>query len=136
MGRGAGPRGDTDTGVGSSQGDFHAAFVDAAVAALASFQADGALEKVVNPGFGDMPAVALMGMATTDTFQHAWDLATATAQDNALDPELATELLAAARQTVPPAFRSEEGAVFGLEQTPPEGADPAAQLAAFLGRTV
>lgn len=126
----------TDTGEGSSHGDFHAAFLDAAAATLASFQVDGALDKVVDPGFGDMPGAALMGLTTTDTFQHAWDLATATAQDNSLDPGLATELLAAARRMVQPSFRSEEGAIFGPEQTAPEDADPAAQLAAFVGRTV
>ncbi len=126
----------TETGAGSSEGDFNEAFKAAAAASLASFQADGALARTVNPGFGDMPATALMGLATTDTFQHAWDLATATGQDNNLDPALASQILEAARQTIPPSFRSEAGDVFGPEQAAPEGANPATQLAAFLGRTV
>lgn len=126
----------TDTGAGSAQGDFTAAFADASERALTSFQADGALGKTVNPGFGDMPGAALMSIATTDTFQHAWDLATATGQDNDLDPELATQLLAGARAFIKPAFRSEDGSFFGPEQQAPEGANVASQLAAFLGRQV
>lgn len=126
----------SETGEGSAQGDFRAIFADAAARSLAAFEVDGALAKTVNPGFGDMPAAALMGMATTDTFQHAWDLATATGQDNKLDAELASQLLDASRASIQPAFRSEDGAIFGPEQPAPEGADPATQLAAFLGRTV
>jgi len=126
----------TETGEGSSKGDYNAAFAAAAAASLASFQADGALARTVNPGFGDMPAPALMGMATTDTFQHAWDLATSTGQDNDLDPALAAQLLEASRQSIQPAFRSEAGDIFGPEQTAPADANAATQLAAFLGRKV
>ncbi len=44
-------------------------------------------------------APALMGLSTTVTFTHAWDLARATGQDTNLDPELATTLLAQSRQS-------------------------------------
>lgn len=126
----------TDTGEGSAQGDFKAAFADASAKVLASFQSDGALARTVNPGFGDIPAPALLGMVTTDTFQHSWDLATATGQDNNLDPQLAGQLLDASRQAIQPAFRSAEGSIFGPEQAAPDGANAATQLAAFLGRKV
>jgi len=126
----------TDTGEGSSAGDFRATFRAAATSSLAAFNVDGALARTVNPGFGDMPAVGLLAMAATDTFTHAWDLAKATGQSTDLDPELAAELLTSARASIPPTFRSEEGSIFGLEQTAPEGATAADQLAAFLGRTV
>lgn len=126
----------TETGAGSADGDFADAFDSAASAALAAFDEDGALGRTVNPGFGDMPAPALMGLATTDTFTHAWDLAKATGQDTDLAPELASALLAQSRQSIQPAFRSEEGSIFGFEQDAPEGASPADQLAAFLGRSV
>lgn len=126
----------TETGEGASQGDFGATFDQAAQASLAAFAEDGALGRTVNPGFGDMPAAALMGLATTDTFTHAWDLAKATGQDTDLAPELATALLEQSQQAIQPAFRSEEGTIFGPEQEAPEGASPADQLAAFLGRTV
>lgn len=126
----------TETGDGSSAGDFTATFDAAATATSASFAEEGALTKMVNPGFGDMPGAALMGLATTDTLTHAWDLAKATGQNTDLAPELATALLAQARQMIQPGFRSEDGAIFGPEQTAPEGASAADQLAAFLGRTV
>lgn len=126
----------SETGEGSATGDFVAAFDQAAQDSLAAFSADGALERTVNPGFGDMPATALMGMATTDTFAHTWDLARATGQDTDLAPELATRLLEQSRQSIQPGFRSAEGSIFGFEQEAPEGASAADQLAAFLGRTV
>lgn len=126
----------TETGEGASAGDFNAAFADAAGRNLASFRADGAMERIVDAGFGEMPAIALLGLATTDTFAHAWDLATATGQDDDLDADLAVALLAGAKRTLPPAFRSEEGSIFKPEQTAPDGANAARQLAAFLGRTV
>lgn len=128
--------GTTESGEGSAKGDFQAAFADASARALSAFQADGALGRTVNPGFGDMPAPALLGLVTTDTFQHSWDLATATGQDNNLDPELAAQLLEGSRQMIQSAFRSDEGSIFGPEQTAPEGANPATHLAAFLGRKV
>jgi len=126
----------TDTGEGSAQGDFMAALDAAAQANLAAFAEDGALGRTVNPGFGDMPATALLGLAATDTFTHAWDVAKATGQDTDLAPELAAPLLEQSRQSIQPAFRSEEGTVFGMEQPAPEGASTADQLAAFLGRSV
>ena len=126
----------TDTGEGSAQGDFVATFDQAARDNLAAFAEDGALGRTVNPGFGDMPAPALMGLSATDTFTHSWDLARATGQDTDLAPGLAAQLLEQSRQAIQPAFRSEEGTLFGPEQAAPEGASPADQLAAFLGRTV
>ena len=125
-----------DTGDGASAGDFKAAFAAAAADSLAAFSVDGALDKTVNPGFGDMPARGLLAMAATDTLTHAWDVARATGQSTDLDPELATQLLAGAQQTIQPSFRSEEGSIFKPAQEAPAGATAADQLAAFLGRTV
>lgn len=126
----------TETGEGASGADFNAAFAQAASDCLAAYSEDGALGKTVNPGFGDMPAMAMLGLVSTDTFTHAWDLAVATGQDSNLDPELAAMLLAGARISIQDSFRSEEGSIFGFEQVAPEGAPAADQLAAFLGRTV
>jgi uncharacterized protein (TIGR03086 family) len=125
-----------ETGDGSAQGDFVAAFNAAATQAVDAFAEEGALDKMVNPGFGDMPARALLGLALTDTFTHAWDLAKATGQDTNLAPPMAEALLQASKQSIQDSFRSEEGAIFGLEQEAPEGASAADRLAAFLGRTV
>jgi uncharacterized protein (TIGR03086 family) len=126
----------SDTGEGSAEGDFVAIFDAAAKDNLAAFSADGVLMRTVNPGFGDMPAIALMGLSSTDTFTHSWDLARATGQDTNLAPELAAALLEQSRVSIQPEFRSDEGTLFGPEQTAPAGASPADQLAAFLGRTV
>jgi uncharacterized protein (TIGR03086 family) len=126
----------TASGEGAAAGDFVAIFDRAARDSLAAFNAEGAMDRTVNPGFGDMPAVALLGLSTTDTFTHAWDLARATGQDTDLAPELAAQLLEQSRQSIQPAFRSEEGTIFGPEQPAPEGASPADQLAAFLGRVL
>lgn len=121
---------------GASQGDYMASFQQAAQTCLDCFSEDGALDKMVNPGFGDMPGAAMMGLMMSDTFQHAWDLATATGQDNNLNSEMAGQILEASKQMIQPAFRSEEGSIFGMEQQAPEGASAATQLAAFLGRSV
>lgn len=126
----------SDTGEGSAQGDFVATFDRAARDNLDAFSEEGALGRTVNPGFGDMPAAALLGLSATDTFTHSWDLAKATGQDTDLAPGLAAQLLEQSRQAIQPAFRSEDGALFGPEQPAPDGASPADQLAAFLGRTV
>jgi uncharacterized protein (TIGR03086 family) len=126
----------TETGEGACSGDYTATFDQAAQDNLAAFNEDGAMGRTVNPGFGDMPAPALLGLATTDTFTHAWDLAKATGQSTDLAPELASQLLEQSRKSIQPAFRSEAGSIFGLEQQAPAGAPAADQLAAFLGRTV
>lgn len=117
-------------------GDYVSSFDAAAAECVAAFGADGAMSKMLSLPFGQMPGAAFLGLATTDTFQHAWDLARATGQDTDLAPALAEALLEQARPMIQPAFRSAEGTVFGLEQTAPEGASAADRLAAFLGRTV
>jgi uncharacterized protein (TIGR03086 family) len=117
-------------------GDFVAAFDEASSQAIAAFGGEGVMEKMLTLPFGQMPGSAFIGLATTDTFQHGWDLAKATGQNTDLAPDLATALLAAARAAIQDAFRGPEGAPFGAEQTAPAGASNADQLAAFLGRTV
>ena len=119
-----------------ASGDYLGAFDESAKTCVAAFSADGVMEKMLTLPFGQMPGAAVAGLAATDTFTHGWDLAKATGQDTALAPELATQLLAGARQMIQPAFRSEEGTVFGPERAAPAGASNADQLAAFLGRTV
>jgi uncharacterized protein (TIGR03086 family) len=117
-------------------GDFLAAFDEASAATLAAFREDGAMDRVCNLPWGQMPGSAFAGLAATDTFTHGWDLAKATGQSTDLDPGLSATLLAAAQAMIQPAFRSEEGTVFGPERTVPDGASDADRLAAFLGRAV
>ena len=124
--------GDTDY----SAGDFVAAFDKGARRCVAAFNADGVMAKLLTLPFGQMPGVAFCGIAATDTFTHGWDLAKATGQNTDLEPELAGNLLAGAKQFISPGFRSPAGNPFGPEQSAPTGASNADQLAAFLGRTV
>ena len=121
-------------GTDFSATDFVSAFDEGAQRSLAAFRADGVMEKMLTLPFGQMPGAAFVGIAATDTFTHGWDLAKATGQSTDLAPELAGQLLAGAKQFIQPAFRSESGAVFGMEQQAPAGASKADELAAFLGR--
>ena len=117
-------------------GDFLSAYDDASAACVAAFSTDGVMDKMHKLPFGEMPGSAFVGLAMTDTFTHAWDLAKATGQNTDLAPAMAETLLAGAHQSIQPGFRSEDGSVFGLEKTAPAGASKADELAAFLGRTV
>lgn len=111
-----------------------AKFDEGAARAVAAFDAPGAQEKIIKLPFGDFPGVAFMGLATSDTFQHGWDLAKATGQSTDLDPELAGQLLDQVQQTIPDQFRGDEPMPFGPKVEAPAGATNADKLAAFLGR--
>ncbi|HYN34745.1 MAG TPA: TIGR03086 family metal-binding protein [Ilumatobacteraceae bacterium] len=115
-------------------GDYLAAFDEVSSGCIEAFGADGVMERTITLPFGQMPGAAVMGLATTDTFQHGWDLAKATGQSTDLAPELASALLDQSKTAISHAFRGPEGAPFGQEQSAPDGATAADQLAAFLGR--
>lgn len=117
-----------------ASGDFVASYEEGVKKAVAAFGAPGAQDKMVALPFGTMPGSAFMGIATTDTFTHAWDLAKATGQSTDLDPDLAEQLLAGARMFISDSFRGAEPMPFGPEREAPEGATAADRLAAFLGR--
>lgn len=128
--------GDAGNAPDFASGDYRATYEDGSKQAIAAFAAPGALERIVKVPFGEFPGVAWMGLATTDTFTHAWDLAKATGQSTDLAPELAVQLLARARQAIPENFRGDEPMPFAAEKSCPESASAADRLAAFLGRTV
>lgn len=119
-----------------AEGDYLAAYDTAAAQTMEVFSADGVLEKMCDLPFGSMPGAAVMGLAMSDTFQHAWDLAKATGQSTDLAPELATAILAQCQQSIPDTFRGPEGAPFGAKAECADDACAADQLAAFLGREV
>ena len=131
-------RGEAPSGDGSSAaaGDFRAAFAAASGECVAAFQSLDDMNSTVTAPFGEMPAHAFMGLAMTDTFQHAWDLAKATGQDTDLAPEIAATQPAATQQTIPAGLPGPAGAPVGAEQIVPDDAPAAARLAAFLGRSV
>jgi uncharacterized protein (TIGR03086 family) len=115
--------------------DLVAAHGATAAAAQAVFAAPDGLSKRFTLPFGEVPGQQFIGMRTSDVLTHAWDLAVATGQSSDLDPELATEQLAALRAFVGPQFRG-PGRPFAEEQPCSPERPPADQLAAFLGRKV
>jgi uncharacterized protein (TIGR03086 family) len=118
-------------------GDVVAAYNDGATAAIAAFGAPGAMEQMVELPFGTLPGAVFVGIASTDQFTHAWDLARATGQDTDLEPGFALQLLDNARAVLPDEVRGAEGAaLFGAKQDTAGNASNADQLAAFLGRRV
>lgn len=127
-----------DAGPDFGSGDYNLAFAEATANARAVFAADGALDKEIQLPWGPSTGMALLGMACTDVFTHAWDLAKATGQSTDLDPELAEDLLVGCKATIQDAFRGPDssGAPFGLEQQAGPEATAADRLAAFLGRVV
>jgi uncharacterized protein (TIGR03086 family) len=103
--------------------DFLVAYDECVARALAAFAVDGALERAVRLDFGEFTGRGLMGIAATDQFVHGWDLARALGRPTDLDPELAEELLAQVRVTVPDEYRGPDGtAPFGPVVEPPAGA--------------
>ncbi|GIH20574.1 TIGR03086 family protein [Rugosimonospora africana] len=126
-----------DADADAAEQDFLARYDESIALTLAAFEAEGALEKTVQLPFGEFTGVALMGMATTDQFTHGWDLARAIGHHTDLDPELADELLAQARETIVDGYRGRDGvALFGPMVEAPPDACPADRLAAFLGRSI
>lgn len=132
----AGESADQEAAGDFTSGDIVASFDAGAARAVAAFGSPGAQEKIVKLPFGEFPGAAFMGLATTDTFTHGWDLAKATGQSTDLDPELAEQLLEGAKQSIPDHFRGPEPMPFGAAVEAPEGASAADRLAAFLGRQV
>ena len=120
-----------------SAGDFVSTFDEASAACVAAFESDGAMERIVKLPFGDLPGSMFLGLATTDTLTHGWDVAKATGQPTNLAPDLAANVLSAIGPVLSDDLRGEDGkAPFGPEQAAPDGASNADKLAAFLGRHV
>jgi uncharacterized protein (TIGR03086 family) len=115
--------------------DLLAAHRAAAAAAQQIFAGPDGMTTVFSLPFAALPGQIFVGLRTTDVLTHAWDLAAATGQSTQLDPELATEQLAAVRAFVGAQFRG-PGKPFAEEQPCSSERAPADQLAAFLGRKV
>jgi uncharacterized protein (TIGR03086 family) len=120
-------------GADADSPDLFEAYRASAAGAVAGFATPDGMTAIFDLPFGQVPGSVLIGMRTTDVLTHAWDLAAATGQSTDLDPELATEMLAVARERVQPAFRG-PGRPFGDEQPCSPDRPPADRLAAFLGR--
>jgi uncharacterized protein (TIGR03086 family) len=102
------------------------------VEALLAAAGGDALDRVHPTPLGDMPGAVLGGFTTLDILVHGWDLATATGQPAALEPELAESALAFARQAFAGMPREPR---IGPEVPVPAGAPATDRLVGFLGRT-
>ena len=87
---------------------------------------------LVNPHIGEVPLPdAVSGFFTADVFMHTWDLARATGQDEALDPERCALLLDGMRP-LDDLLRS--SGQYGPKVDVPDDADVQTRLLAFIGR--
>jgi uncharacterized protein (TIGR03086 family) len=113
--------------------DYKGAFRAAASRAMAAFAPPGVLEKVVTLPFGEMPAGVALDIAIFDVTTHAWDLAKATGQSTALDPEVLGTALELAQGMLSDEYRAM--GLFGPAVDVPADAPAQDRLAAFAGRT-
>jgi len=117
---------------GDVLGDDPAAAYDAsAAAAAAAFRAPGAMEASCAVSYGPVPGAVYAGHRLIDVLIHGWDLATATGQDTALDPDL----MEACRQIIEPQLELFRAAgAFAAELPAPPDATPQTRFLAILGR--
>lgn len=83
------------------QDDPVAAFVAQRPSLRASFTAPGALERIGHHVIADMTGAQLLHGCVAETTVHGWDIANATSNDEAIDPNLAELVLAIFHQLSP-----------------------------------
>ena len=107
------------------------AYKRSAAAAADAFDSPGALESACAVSYGPVPGEIYAGHRFIDVLIHGWDLAVATGQDTALDPDL----VAACVQIIDPqADALRASGAFGTGVEPPPGADEQTRLLMTLGR--
>lgn len=114
-------------------GDPPGALATAVAESDAALRGPGVLERTFTLPWGDMSGEGLAGILMMDTVIHAWDLAKATAQPTALDPELCEAVLAQGRTMMTDEYRG-PGRGFGPEVPVPADAPACDRLAGFYGR--
>lgn len=103
---------------------------------LAACQREGALNGAAPFPFGEVPAAWRVAQQIADLVVHGWNIARATGQPTALDPELEQVALAWACQNLRPQFRGEgSGHAFGPEAPLSDDAPLHDRHAAFFGRS-
>ncbi|MBB5866803.1 uncharacterized protein (TIGR03086 family) [Allocatelliglobosispora scoriae] len=98
--------------------DRAAAFRDGAADLLAAWRQAGDLTGTITlPGLGEVPARFPVDQQVAEFAMHAWDLARATGQPVALDPEIGQASFDWVSATLKPQFRGDEadGKAFGPE---------------------
>ena len=101
---------------------------------LDAVRSPGALARSVSAPFGEVPGETFARFVAFDGLVHGWDLARATGQDYAPDPEAVAAVEEFARRALTPDMR--DGDTFAAEATHPAGADTLERLVAFSGRRV
>jgi uncharacterized protein (TIGR03086 family) len=112
-------------------GNALAAYDTSAEAAAATFEVPGALDAPCAVSYGPVPGSVYAGHRFIDVLIHGWDLAIATGQNAALDPELVD---AAYRLLQDQADMVRASGMFGEDLRVPAGVGPQTQLFAFIGR--
>lgn len=113
--------------------DPKAAFADSARAADAALREEGALGRPFRMPFGEVPGAVVAGMRAVDLLVHTWDLAKATGQPTALDPDFCQTALAMA-QAHRGAGPRRPGSPFGPAVEIPDDVPVCDRFAAYLGR--
>lgn len=108
-----------------------AAWNEASAAALASVEADGALERTVHLSYGDVRGSEYVEQLFIDHVIHAWDLARGIGADDELDPELVQVLYAGAK---PREDELKQSGAFGDKVEVSDDSDTQTKLLAIMGR--
>ncbi len=117
---------------GDVVGDDHAASYEAsASAAAAAFNQPGAMDRPCAVSYGPVPGSVYCGHRLIDVVIHGWDLAKATGQSTALDPELVE---ACWRVIEPQLAGLAASGAFATGVEVPPGADLQTRVLASLGR--
>ncbi len=96
-----------------------------------AFARPEAMEQVFHLSYGDLPGAVYASHRFLDLLIHGWDVARASGQDTALDPELVETCY---RLVEPQREIIRMSGVFGPEVTVPADADLQTKLLALLGR--
>jgi uncharacterized protein (TIGR03086 family) len=118
---------------GVADDGWTAAYEEVRTRVLAAWESDARMTAPVRVPWGEVPGAAALSGYVMELVTHTWDLSEALGHPLELDPELAEFALATAHRVLP-AERRDDSVPFGSVQPAPEGADPYAQLAAWLGR--
>ncbi|MDA0645658.1 TIGR03086 family metal-binding protein [Nonomuraea ferruginea] len=113
----------------AEQGPYAGDFPERAERTLAAWSRPEAWEGV-SPGMG-MPMTSLAHMYLVDMVAHGWDLARATGQEYAPDPETVARALSFTEQM---AEKGRQGGVFGPAVAVPDDASPLDRLLGVTGR--
>lgn len=128
--------GDAEYGTADIIGDREpmAVYVETFDDMIAAAQEPGNMERIIMLPFGEAPASMMITFRESELVHHAWDVARASGQDTNIAPELTEQMLAGWQGQMD----TEESRMgqFKMPTVAPEGASPADQLAAYLGKPV